>query len=55
MPDIKDNLYGLKNSAFAISDWRINICTHSVLVAIRIDPELDFGSLPGLLKYLVIV
>lgn len=46
--DIKDKLYGLKESVFAIGDGRINMGTQSVPAASGTYPILDFGSIPGL-------
>jgi len=46
--DIKDKLYGLKESVFAIGDGRINMGTQSVPAASGTYPVLDFGSIPGL-------
>jgi TRAP-type C4-dicarboxylate transport system substrate-binding protein len=46
--DVKDKLYGLMESVFAIGDGRINMGTQSVPAASGTYPLLDFGSIPGL-------
>jgi TRAP-type C4-dicarboxylate transport system substrate-binding protein len=45
--DIKEKLYGLMDSAFAIGDGRIQMGTQSIPAATGTYPLLDFGGIPG--------
>ena len=45
--DIKEKLYGIMDSAFAIGDGRIQMGTQSVPAATGTYPLLDFGGIPG--------
>lgn len=45
--DIKEKLYGIMESAFAIGDGRINMGTQSIPAATGTYPLLDFGGIPG--------
>lgn len=45
--DVKEKLYGLMESAFAIGDGRINMGTQSIPAATGTYPLLDFGGIPG--------
>lgn len=45
--DIKEKLYGLMESVFAIGDGRINMGTQSIPAATGTYPLLDFGGIPG--------
>ena len=45
--DIKEKLYGLMESAFAIGDGRINMGTQSIPAVTGTYPLLDFGGIPG--------
>jgi TRAP-type C4-dicarboxylate transport system substrate-binding protein len=46
--DIKDKLFGLMDSAFAIGDGRVMMGTQSIPAASGTYPLLDFGGIPGL-------
>lgn len=46
--DIKEKLYGIMESAFAIGDGRIQMGTQSIPAATGTYPLLDFGGIPGL-------
>ncbi len=46
--DIKEKLFGLMDSAFAIGDGRVMMGTQSVPAATGTYPLLDFGGIPGL-------
>lgn len=46
--DIKDKLYGLMESAFAVGDGRVMMGTQSIPAASGTYPLLDFGGIPGL-------
>ncbi len=46
--DIKEKLYGLMESVFAIADGRIQSGTQSIPAATGTYPLLDFGGIPGL-------
>ncbi|HEV8110467.1 MAG TPA: TRAP transporter substrate-binding protein DctP [Burkholderiales bacterium] len=46
--DIKDKLFGLMDSAFAIGDGRVAMGTQSIPAASGTYPLLDFGGIPGL-------
>ena len=46
--DIKDKLFGLMDSAFAIGDGRVLMGTQSIPAASGTYPLLDFGGIPGL-------
>ena len=45
--DIKEKLYGIMESAFAIGDGRIQAGTQSIPAATGTYPLLDFGGIPG--------
>jgi TRAP-type C4-dicarboxylate transport system substrate-binding protein len=45
--DIKEKLYGIMDSAFAIGDGRIQMGTQSIPAATGTYPLLDFGGIPG--------
>jgi len=45
--DIKEKLYGLTESIFAIGDGRVNMGTQSIPAASGTYPLLDFGAIPG--------
>jgi TRAP-type C4-dicarboxylate transport system substrate-binding protein len=45
--DIKEKLYGLMESAFAIGDGRVQMGTQSIPAATGTYPLLDFGGIPG--------
>lgn len=45
--DIKEKLFGLMDSAFAIGDGRVMMGTQSVPAASGTYPLLDFGGIPG--------
>ena len=45
--DIKEKLYGIMESVFAIGDGRINMGTQSIPAATGTYPLLDFGGIPG--------
>lgn len=46
--DIKDKLFGLMDSAYAIGDGRVQMGTQSIPAASGTYPLLDFGGIPGL-------
>ncbi|HUG76851.1 MAG TPA: TRAP transporter substrate-binding protein DctP [Burkholderiales bacterium] len=46
--DIKDKLFGLMDSAYAIGDGRVMMGTQSIPAASGTYPLLDFGGIPGL-------
>jgi TRAP-type C4-dicarboxylate transport system substrate-binding protein len=46
--DIKEKLFGIMDSAFAIGDGRVMMGTQSVPAATGTYPLLDFGGIPGL-------
>lgn len=46
--DIKEKLYSIMDSAFAIGDGRVQMGTQSVPAASGTYPLLDFGGIPGL-------
>ncbi len=46
--DIKEKLFGLMDSAYAIGDGRVMMGTQSVPAATGTYPLLDFGGIPGL-------
>lgn len=46
--DIKEKLFGLMDSAFAIGDGRVQMGTQSIPAASGTYPLLDFGGIPGL-------
>jgi TRAP-type C4-dicarboxylate transport system substrate-binding protein len=46
--DIKEKLFGIMDSAFAIGDGRVMMGTQSVPAASGTYPLLDFGGIPGL-------
>ena len=46
--DIKEKLFGLMDSAFAIGDGRVMMGTQSIPAATGTYPLLDFGGIPGL-------
>jgi TRAP-type C4-dicarboxylate transport system substrate-binding protein len=46
--DIKEKLFGLMDSAFAIGDGRVLMGTQSIPAASGTYPLLDFGGIPGL-------
>lgn len=46
--DIKEKLFGLMDSAFAIGDGRVMMGTQSIPAASGTYPLLDFGGIPGL-------
>lgn len=48
--DIKEKLYGLMESVFAIGDGRINMGTQSIPAATGTYPLLDFGGIPGFIS-----
>jgi TRAP-type C4-dicarboxylate transport system substrate-binding protein len=48
--DIKEKLYGLMDSVFAIGDGRINMGTQSAPAATGTYPLLDFGGIPGFFR-----
>jgi len=45
--DIKEKLYGIMESVYAIGDGRINMGTQSVPAATGTYPLFDFGGIPG--------
>jgi TRAP-type C4-dicarboxylate transport system substrate-binding protein len=45
--DIKEKLYGIMDSIFAIGDGRIQMGTQSIPAATGTYPLLDFGGIPG--------
>lgn len=45
--DIKEKLYGIMESAFAIGDGRVMMGTQSVPAATGTYPLIDFGGIPG--------
>ena len=45
--DIKEKLYGIMESVFAIGDGRIQMGTQSIPAATGTYPLLDFGGIPG--------
>ena len=46
--DIKEKLFGIMDSAFAIGDGRVQMGTQSVPAASGTYPLMDFGGIPGL-------
>src|SRR4051812_45259700 len=46
--DIKEKLFGLMDSAYAIGDGRVMMGTQSIPAASGTYPLLDFGGIPGL-------
>jgi TRAP-type C4-dicarboxylate transport system substrate-binding protein len=46
--DIKEKLFGLMDSGFAIGDGRVQMGTQSIPAASGTYPLLDFGGIPGL-------
>lgn len=46
--DIKEKLFGIMDSAFAIGDGRVQMGTQSIPAASGTYPLLDFGGIPGL-------
>lgn len=46
--DIKEKLFGIMDSAYAIGDGRVQMGTQSVPAATGTYPLLDFGGIPGL-------
>jgi TRAP-type C4-dicarboxylate transport system substrate-binding protein len=46
--DIKEKLYGIMDSAFAVGDGRVQMGTQSIPAASGTYPLLDFGGIPGL-------
>jgi len=48
--DIKEKLYGLMDSVFAIGDGRIQMGTQSIPAATGTYPLFDYGGIPGFIK-----
>ena len=46
--DIKEKLYGIMDSAYAVGDGRVLMGTQSIPAASGTYPLLDFGGIPGL-------
>ena len=46
--DIKEKLFGIMDSAYAIGDGRVQMGTQSIPAASGTYPLLDFGGIPGL-------
>jgi len=47
MLDIKEKLYGIMESVFAVGDGRVHMGTQSIPAATGTYPLLDFGGIPG--------